>query len=157
MSNLIPSSWAVPNIFRERLGQEYGKQRLMHEDAHLLFILHKIPQAGKPEREGILFWRDPHGEWQTNLPGAGKQNLHQFLEDYRKRIDELENDLENATTATAFFALQKSIIPVSRAMKNSARVFQSAREQAPKATEIDRLAGQSICFGPCCRALSSGC
>lgn len=143
MSNIIPKSWEVPETFRERVGNEYGRQRLMADSGHLLMILHQVPGPDEDDRRGALFWRTPSGEWQTNLSGSGKNNLHQHLKDYADRIDQLENALDVAHDAKSLFTIQKAVIPISRAMKNGAQVFQAAREAAKDVKELIILRDQA--------------
>ena len=51
-ASLIPASWDVPEEFRQRLGDEPGRQRVMQADGHLLLILHAPPLADSPVRDG---------------------------------------------------------------------------------------------------------
>lgn len=143
MSQLLPSSWTVPETIQKRLGNEYGKQRLMPAEGHLILVLHAMPEVGNPDRQGMLFWRNPEGDWQTNQPGPGLGNLKQLLENYRKRIDSLEDELEKTDALKALFSLQRTLVPLCRAMKHTHQVLQDAREAAPEAPELINLRDQA--------------
>ena len=62
MNSIGSLGWQVPGVFRSRIGERAGRQRVMTADGHLLFILHKVPRAGTAERESALFWRSPLGD-----------------------------------------------------------------------------------------------
>ena len=76
-SSLLPAAWAVPDVFRRRLGDQAGRQRAMHEEGHLLLVLHAPPSPDSPHREGRFFWRDHAGQWTPpgvapSQPGVGQ-------------------------------------------------------------------------------------
>ncbi len=128
-SKLIPRTWKeVPNRFHERLGDNYGRQRAMFEEEHLLLILHEVPEPGVPEREGLLFWRAPDGVWKTSGPGTGLPALKEFLTRYSERINQLEDDLSEATRAKQFFEILKSANPIRRASRHVSETLQAARD-----------------------------
>ncbi|MBC8437481.1 MAG: hypothetical protein H8D86_01355, partial [Planctomycetes bacterium] len=83
--------WDVPASFRQRLGTEIGRQRLMVADEQLLLVLHAPPGAKEKTRKGRLFWRDVLGEWSSSEPCEGIQTIQSHLESYEAEIDELED------------------------------------------------------------------
>ena len=77
--NLIPSDWDMPAVFRRRLGDRVGRQRVMIADGHLLLVLHRLPTADEHERRGRLFWRHPDGKWHSPNAIDGAQALAAHL------------------------------------------------------------------------------
>ena len=69
---IIPPTWSMPEAIRLRLGQTtYGRQRAIFEQGHLLLVLHKPPGPDDRTRDGVLFWRNPTGDWQAHRGGTG--------------------------------------------------------------------------------------
>ncbi|MBT6847133.1 MAG: hypothetical protein HOA14_06915, partial [Planctomycetaceae bacterium] len=87
---LIPNDWDVPASFRQRLGTEIGRQRLMVADEQLLLVLHAPPEANDKTRKGRLFWRDVLGEWSSSESSEGIQTIQLHLESFEAVIDELD-------------------------------------------------------------------
>jgi hypothetical protein len=126
---LIPELWEVPAIFRNRLGDQVGRQRAMVSDGHLLIILHEPPRPDDTTRDGRLFWRNPDGAWRAyDLEGQIK-SLEGHFEQYKKRIDELDAREETATTADQYFELLSELTALHRAARNQHAAFQEARQQ----------------------------
>jgi len=136
MTSILPSVWDVPPIFRQRLGTTVGRQRLMEHDGHLLLILHEVPEPGVPEREGVFFWRDPSGHWETNVRGQGLPELRELVARYVKRVDLLESAFAKADAAKKLFPVLRAIAPIVRASKHVHQVIQATREALPKDREI---------------------
>jgi hypothetical protein len=134
--SILPSVWEVPELFRQRLGTSVGRQRMMAHEGHLLLVLHEVPEAGVPERKGVLFWRDPKGEWKTNERGSGKAALRELLQRYATRVDELEAAYAAASTATTLFPVLRAVSPIVRASKHLHETLQAAREQVKLDKEI---------------------
>jgi hypothetical protein len=129
MASLIPETWAVPDRFRQRLGSAAGRQRAMVEGGHLLLILHELPSPGDTQRGARLFWRAPSGEWKaTGAKGDGLKALKQHVEQYRKRIEELDDTIDTATTADQLYHVLRHGGPVARAGRYMHRALQEARE-----------------------------
>ena len=72
MNSLLPLDWQVPQVFRDRLGDSPGRQRLMKADGHLLLIAHRPPSPDETGRRGRYFWRDTTGAWRSSDLGHGK-------------------------------------------------------------------------------------
>jgi hypothetical protein len=126
--SILPSVWGVPEIFRQRLGTSVGRQRIMAHEGHLLLVLHDVPEPGVPERRGVLFWRDPKGEWKTNERGRGKVALRELVGRYAARVDELEAAYAAASNASTLFPVLRAIDPLVRASKHLHETLQAARE-----------------------------
>ncbi len=128
MKTLIPSSWAVPKRFRERVGERVGRQRQMGEEGHLLLVLHEVPEAGDAEREGRLFWRDPAGAWKSAGQGSGVGALRQHVSQFEEAAARCEELLRGAKSAAEFFQVLKTATPLHRTTRNLLRTLQEARE-----------------------------
>jgi hypothetical protein len=129
MASLIPETWGVPERFRQRLGTSAGRQRAMVDAGHLLLVLHELPQPGDVERTARLFWRAPTGEWRaTGSKGNGLKVLQEHLASYRKRAQELDDEIDGATTAAQLYNVLRSATPLARAARYMHRALQEARE-----------------------------
>lgn len=132
MSSPIPHNWQVPEVFRERMGSQAGRQRVMAHGGHLLVILHAVPDPAQPRgREARLFWRSPDGKWQSSAGGGmGIAALRETVEAYIEASTQLENLADEADTADEWFALVRTAGPRLRAARNMHRTLQEAREAA---------------------------
>ncbi|MEM6989029.1 MAG: CorA family divalent cation transporter [Myxococcota bacterium] len=139
MASILPSNWPLPEIFRQRLGETVGRQRAMFHEAHLLLVLHEVPEPGVPERVGVFFWRSPEGKWKTNLSGAGLPGLRELIRRYAARVDALEAAYGDATSAKALFPILRASTPIVRAAKHVREVLQSARESVRSDRDIINL------------------
>jgi hypothetical protein len=131
MNSPLPSSWDVPAIFRARLGESAGRQRVLSADGHLLIILHKVPEPGNPTRSPALFWRNPRGDWMSTEGGPGLGALNAHLEAWRKAVDRIEAQMQPQASAESFFGVLQSTTPLLRTIRNTHRTLQEAREQSP--------------------------
>lgn len=128
----IPKSWELPESIRKRLGDAAGRQRLMDEDGHLLFILHQPPEPEDDEvRKPVLLWQQPAGEWKSSPEGGGLAALDAHIENYRKAIHALDEAVEAAKTPRQYFDVMKHVNPLLRATRNLLAVMQEAREARP--------------------------
>lgn len=132
MAKLLPHSWAVPQVFRERLGSQGGRQRTMVADGHLLLVLHEPPEPGVPERKHRLFWRSPEGSWQATVKPAGLGAVYGHLDGFTRAVDELEARLATARAAADYFAVLQAATPLVRTARHLWRAMQDAREGVPK-------------------------
>ncbi|HSP43483.1 MAG TPA: CorA family divalent cation transporter [Luteolibacter sp.] len=126
---IIPPTWSPPEAIRSRLGQTtYGRQRAIAEDGHLLLVLHQPPGADDSRREGILFWRNPAGEWEYSRGTAGAGALKRHVQTYAELEGKLTHQYEQATSTTELFDLVESLTPLARAAANMYQALQAARE-----------------------------
>ncbi len=139
MASILPSSWPLPDIFHQRLGETVGRQRAMFHERHLLLVLHEVPEPGIPERVGVFFWRSPEGDWKTSLQGAGLPALRELIRRYAKRVDNLEAAYGDSKTAAALFPILRASTPIVRASKHVREVLQSAREAVREDRDIINL------------------
>jgi Mg2+ and Co2+ transporter CorA len=147
---LIPQDWDVPAVFRQRLGDTVGKQRVMAHDGDLFLVLHKLPDPSSPERQGVLFWRQPTGQWLGTPRGDGLQMLRRHLEEFDAAVDALEGACDKAVSAADHYTVIQRITPLHRTISHLYATLQSAREAVPnerelillrdRAGEIDRAA-----------------
>ncbi len=101
----------------------------MTEGGHLLLILHELPTPDDTERVARLFWRAPSGDWKaTGAKGNGLTALKQHLERYHKRIEELDQQIDSATTADQLYHVLRHASPLARAARYMHRALQEARE-----------------------------
>ncbi len=132
----IPSNWAVPDLFRRRLGDVAGRQRAMTADGHLLLILHELPTEESAERNLRLFWRAPDGAWQSDCLGPGINALRAHLTEYAKAVDHLDKLEAEAFGSEAYFRVRHAITPLRRAAHNLSKTLQAGREAAPDDREL---------------------
>jgi hypothetical protein len=130
-TNLLPAAWEVPQEFRQRLGEQAGRQRIMQADGHLLLILHVPPKPDGNEREGRFFWRDPAGKWTPTGSSPSQPGLGEFLSQYERALDELQRDEDEARSARDYFDLLNHLQPMVRTTRNLHATLQEAREAAP--------------------------
>jgi hypothetical protein len=141
----IPKSWDLPESIRKRLGDAAGRQRLMDEDGHLLFILHQPPEPEDNElRKPVLIWGQPSGEWKSSPEGGGLAALDAHMESYRKSIHALDEAVEGAKTPRQFFDVMKHVNPLLRATRNLLAVMQEAREARPDERRLINLRDRAV-------------
>lgn len=126
---IVPPTWTLPENLRLRLGQStYGRQRAIVEDGHLLLILHKAPGPNDRGREGLLYWRNPSGEWQFSRGGPGPGAIKRHVLSYAEIEQKLSSTYERATDMSALFDLVEALTPLVRAARNMHAALQTARE-----------------------------
>lgn len=126
---IIPPTWTLPEAIRLRLGQTtYGRQRAIIEEGHVLLVLHKPPGPDDMEREGVIFWRSPAGEWQFNRGGPGPGGLKRHIQSYEEIENRLVREYDIAADTTALFSLIEDLTPLVRAARSMHEALQTARE-----------------------------
>jgi hypothetical protein len=141
----IPKSWDLPESIRKRLGDAAGRQRLMDEDGHLLFILHQAPAPEDDEvRKPVLLWQQPTGEWKSSPEGGGLAALDAHLESYRKAIHAQDEAVESAKTPRQYFEVMKHVNPLLRSTRNLLAVMQEAREARPGERRLLNLRDRAV-------------
>jgi CorA-like Mg2+ transporter protein len=126
--SVLPKLWNIPDAIRNRLGREAGPQRAMLEEGHLLIILHQLPNPDEHDRKAALFWRQPSGEWRSNLPGAAPASLQDLLQSFEQHLTLLEDQENNAKSASEYHSVLEQIAPVLRTSRGLHRALQQARE-----------------------------
>jgi hypothetical protein len=135
-SSLLPAAWEVPAEFRQRLGDEAGRQRAMVADGHLLLVLHAPPSADSAAREGRFFWRNPDGGWTPAGKSPGQPGLGQLLDEYQRAIDALQRAEDAAQSARQYFDLLNRLNPLKRSTRNLHAALQEAREAVPEDRQL---------------------
>jgi len=131
----IISSWGLPKEISERLGKHAGRQRTMLHEGHLLIILHKLPEIEMTTRDAAMFYRNPKGEWQTNV-GNSEKAIGTHLQTYSEEIEKLSKAFDEAQTAKDYFYVFNHILPIARAAGNQFETLQEAREAVREDTNI---------------------
>ena len=127
--SILPAIWAVPQIFRDRLGSQVGRQRAMFHNGHLLLVLHEPPKPEETDRRGRFFWRQPDGTWSSSAQGAGANALQIHIDEYAEIIARYDKLEEEAKTADEYFTVLKELTPIHRAAAHMHQVLQEARQQ----------------------------
>ncbi len=130
-TELLPKSWTVPQIFRDRLGDNPGRQRAMVADGHLLLVLHKAPQPGDLSRDPRLLWRDPSGAWRSHLGGDGKVALKRHMEEYEEVLQALDAEEHEAIGSEQYLKVLTRLAPTLRSARHLHSTLQEAREAIP--------------------------
>ena len=134
--SMLPATWNVPEVFRDRLGSHVGRQRVMFADDHMLLVLHAPPKPDQDERRGRFFWRQPDGTWASDQLGSGQGAMKKHLDEYERQIEELEKSEEQANGSHAYFCVLENLAPLQRAIRNLPAVLQDARKHIPSAREL---------------------
>lgn len=129
--DVLPKVWAVPDVFRRRLGEQAGRQRAMVAEGQLLLVLH----AG-PQRAPSLFWRNRDGTWASTLHGTRPGSLRIHVQQLAAQVQKLELQLEKAATSDDGFAVLRAATPLVRTARNLHRTLQEAREAIPNDREL---------------------
>ena len=129
--SLLPPSWAVPDVFRRRLGDQSGRQRIMEAEGHLLLVLHAPPSPDVQTREGRIFWRDANGTWTPAGAAPSQPGVGQLLTQYEKAIEKLQQAEDDAVTARQYFELLNWLNPLVRSARNLHEALQAGREAVP--------------------------
>lgn len=127
-TSILPKVWNIPDSIRNRIGRDAGPQRAMLEEGHLLVILHQLPEPDQHERKAALFWRQPDGEWRSNVGGAALAALSEHLQIFDTRLVELEAAENKAQTATEYHVVLERLAPIVRAARGLHRALQQARD-----------------------------
>jgi hypothetical protein len=131
MPKLIPHNWSVPAKFRERLGENAGRQRAMLHDGHLLLVLHEVPKPSDPVRKAAIFWRAPDGAWKASSGRGGLSALRDLVESFAKVTLEMESRLDEARRAADYFEVLQQSGPLLRTSRNLHKALQEARDGVP--------------------------
>ena len=103
----------------------------MTAEGHLLIVLHKVPRLGNSERETVFFWRNPRGDWLATEGLSGLGALHEYFEQWRRVVDQLEDQMQQPPSADNYFLVLQYTTPLLRTIRNTSHTLQSAREACP--------------------------
>ena len=134
--SLLPSSWDIPQIFRDRLGITAGRQRAMVHEGHLLLVLHAPPEEDHAARGGRFFWRDPGGGWSAHSTSKPCRSLDAHLAEFETTVAELDERDPADETAIELHADITALAPLVRAARNLRAALQHAREMLSEVEEI---------------------
>lgn len=130
--SVLPSLWKVPQKFRDRLGEQAGRQRAMFSEGHLLLVLHEPPQKDEIQRKGRFFWRGPDGTWTSTGLRGGPNALNMHLDEYAERLEKLDRQEEWAVSAEDYFVVLDELAPIHRAAEHLHQTLQEARKMCPE-------------------------
>jgi hypothetical protein len=135
----LPPAWELPPEIRTRLGEKLGRQRAMFSAGHLLLILHAPPRADENERIGHVYWRKPDGTWQSSETSGGANTVVKHLEEFARRLEQLDRAVDDATLARDYFAVMSHLSPLVRTVRNLHKTLQEARELIANDPELITL------------------
>jgi len=135
-ATLLPSTWDVPEEFRQRLGDDPGRQRTMQAHGHLLVILHAPPLVDSAARDGRLFWRDRSGRWTPSGASPAQPGVGDLLSQYERALVSLQADEDKAISARDYFDLLNRLNPIVRAARHLHEALQEAREAESKDRQL---------------------
>lgn len=135
-TSLLPASWEVPAVFRERLGDDVGRQRAMTAEGHLLLVLHAPPRPDQDERQGRFYWRKPDGTWTPKGMTHGQLAVGELLTEYERAIDEIDQAEDVASAAAEYFTILTALNPLARASRHLHDALQEARQAVPKDRQL---------------------
>ncbi len=150
MAKIVPDTWPLPSELRSKVGSRVGRQRLLSAQGHHLMILHQLPKPHARDRDPAVFWRSTDGSWRC-FPGRDHPGtLRDHVEAVGKVLEELDDKVEHAKTATEFLEVTKIARPLQRYARNMHAVISQLRDVLPddtdvlaardRAYELDRLA-----------------
>ncbi|WP_341886857.1 hypothetical protein [Variovorax sp. YR752] len=129
MARRIDYDWELPAAMQQRLGgSTYGAQRIIHEQEHLMVILHEPPSGSGAERKPVVFLRKPDGAWLHKGNNPGERALAKLLESYRAAFSTFEIRHQAAETSEDLFQVLGPLIPLTRAARNMQDALQAARD-----------------------------
>lgn len=154
VAKIVPDTWPMPNELRSKVGSRVGRQRLLSAQGHHLVILHQLPKPHARDRQAAVFWRSPEGGWRC-FPGRDNPStLRDHVEALGKVLDELDDQVEAAKTATEFLDVIRLARPLQRYTRNLHAVLNQLRDTLPddvdvlaardRAYELERLA-ENVC------------
>ena len=129
MASPIPTGWEIPTSLRDRVGKDGGRQRALVADGHLVLILHAPPDPDEPgKRTHRFFWRKPDGTWRAS--GGGPPTfvpLRTHIEEFTTLLEALDQAVDTATSAKAYFEVLTRVTPLVRTARNMHAALQEAR------------------------------
>lgn len=145
--SLIPKQWQIPQVFRDRLGSDPGKQRIMVEEGQYLMILHKVPTAAdRGNRTAALFWINEHGEWKSTPQSGGIAGLIGHLDEYEERVKTLETELDTSESANAegLHKIYDDATPLYRSSRHLLAIMEELRKLFPESRKLLLLRDSAV-------------
>lgn len=150
MAKIVPDTWPLPTELKSRVGTRVGRQRLLSAQGHHLLVLHQLPKAHARDRAAAVFWRAPDAGWRC-FPGRDHPaTLKDHVEAVAKVLEDLDDKVEHAKSATEFLDVIKVARPLQRYTRNMHAVIAQLRDALPddpdilaardRAYELERLA-----------------
>lgn len=150
VAKIVPDTWPLPNELKSRVGARVGRQRLISAQGHHLMVLHQLPKPHARDRAAAVFWRAPEGGWRC-FPGRDHPStLRDHVEAVAKVLEELDDEVEHAKSATDFLEIIRLARPLHRYARNMHAVITQLRDALPddadvlaardRAYELERLA-----------------
>ncbi len=150
MAKIVPDTWPLPSELKSRVGSRVGRQRLLSAQGHHLMVLHQLPKPHARDRAAAVFWRAPDGGWRC-FPGRDAPNtLRDHVDAVAKVLEELDDKVEQAKSATEFLDVIRIARPLQRYTRNMHAVITQLRDALPedadvlaardRAYELERLA-----------------
>ncbi|TVR42280.1 MAG: hypothetical protein EA402_11980 [Planctomycetota bacterium] len=123
------SDWPLPESIHRRLGRHsLGRQRIIHEEDHLLLVLHHPPEPGSLERHGHLILRLPDGCWMADGHEQGLPTLQRLFSSYEELVQLLMGEAKQADQALLILGLLHRLTPLVRSSDYLRQTLQQARE-----------------------------
>lgn len=150
VAKIVPDTWPLPAELRSKVGARVGRQRLLTHQGHHLMILHQLPKPHVRDRQAAVFWRAPEGGWRC-FPGRDHPStLREHLEGLAQVLEDLDDEVEHAKSATDFLQVIRVARPLQRYARNLHAVLAQLRDALPedpdvlaardRAYELERLA-----------------
>lgn len=129
----VPDRWELPEKLKARIGKKVGRQRTIHEEGHTVILIHQVPAASEKTRKEACCWIKPDGSMHFH-PQADKFDL--VFDGYRKKLNTLDKEYNEANTALQYFNILEEITPVHFAIVRMASALQMARDQLPANRQV---------------------
>jgi len=124
----LPTEWNLPPELLDRLTPAGGRQQALFADGHLLLFLHRVPDEDTPDREGVIFYREPSGQWHNEKEPRGLLLLGEMLDDYEQRIDQLDDRLDVSNRVKDYYEILTGTHPIVRAVRNLSSTLDRSHE-----------------------------
>jgi len=143
--NTIPKAWAIPEAFHKGVGKVAGRQKMLHQDDHILLVLHQLPKLGDDgKRKRSYFWRNPEGEWKSSLYGSGIVALEEHVQHFTKAVETLDHQLDTSDDAGDYLKVLRVATPLHRALRNMVLVLEELRDVLPDDLDVMHLRDQAL-------------
>jgi len=156
---ILPDVWSVPQALRERVGTHIGKQRLIAHEGHAVLLLHRVPEPGAHDRQGIddqleaaTRAHDYFAVLRATRPvQRAARHMHVVMQQLREQVP---NDAEILTLRDRAYEIERTADLLSEDADHGLQLVaaQRAEEQAVQseriATQTQRLNQLAALFLP---------